>query len=113
MITARRLDSSWTKEIENLPIILTLKSVVILCGTNHLFQYSPKDIVDRIIEIALTFQSSYNSVNIAIVGILTRDDSWSINRLLIKEVNEILKAKCSKWFFIYIGYDSCWTFANG
>ena len=38
--------------------------------------------------------------------------SWSINWVLIKEVNQILKAKCSKSFFIYIGYDSCWTFAN-
>ena len=33
--------------------------------------------------------------------------------MLIKEVNHIFKAKCSKSFFIYIGYDSCWTFANG
>ena len=44
---------------------------------------------------------------------LPRDASWSINRVLIKEVNQILKANCSKSFFIYIGYDSCWTFANG
>ena len=33
--------------------------------------------------------------------------------MLIKEVNQILKAKCSKSFFIYIDYDSFWTFANG
>ena len=33
--------------------------------------------------------------------------------MLIKEVNQILKVKCSKSFFIYIGYDSSWTFGNG
>ena len=37
----------------------------------------------------------------------------SVNQEFIKEVNQILKAKCSKSFFIYIGYDSCWTLANG
>ena len=60
-----------------------------------------------------TFQSSYNSINIAIGGILPRDGSWSINRVLIKEINQILKAKCSKSFFIYISYDSCLAFAHG
>ena len=33
--------------------------------------------------------------------------------MLIKEVNEILKAKCSKSFFTYVEYDSHWTVANG
>ena len=78
-----------------------------------MFQDSLEDIADGIVEIALTCQSSYNSINIAIGGMLPRDASWSINRVLIKEVNQILKAKCSKSFFIYISYDSCWTFANG
>ena len=58
------------------------------------------------------FQFSYNSINIANGGILLLDVIWSINRMIIKEVNETLKAKCSKSFFMYIGYDSCWTFAN-
>ena len=60
-----------------------------------------------------TFQSSYKSINIVIGSILPRDASWSINQVFIKEVNHILKAKCSKSLFIYIGYDSCWIFANG
>ena len=81
--------------------------------TNNSFQDSPTDIADGIIDIAQAFQSSYNSINIAIGSILRLDASWSINRVLIKEVKQVLKAKCSKSFFIYIGYDSCWTFANG
>ena len=99
--------------IQILPVISSLKNVVILCGTNNLFQDSSEDIADGILEIAQTFQSSYNSINIANGGILPRDASWSINWVLIKEVNQILKAKCSKSFFIYVGYDSCWTFTNG
>ena len=77
---------------QNLPVISSLKNVVILCGTNNLFHDSPEDIADGIIEIARTFQFKFNRV---------------------KEVNKILKAKCSKSFFIYISYDSCWIVANG
>ena len=98
---------------QNLPVISSLKNVVILCGTNNLFQDSPEDIADGVIEIAETFQSKYNSINIVIGGILPRDASWSINLVLIKEVNEILKEKCSRLFFIYISYDIFWTVANG
>ena len=86
---------------QNLLVISSLKNVVILCGTNNLFQDSPEDIAGGIVEIGQTFQSSYSSINIPIGGILPRDASWSINRVLIKEVNQILKAKCSKSFFIY------------
>ena len=87
---------------QNFPVISSLKNVVILCGTNNLFTDSPKDIADCILEIEQTFQSKYSSINIAIGGILPRDASWSINRKFIKEVNEILKAKFCKSFFIYI-----------
>ena len=78
-----------------------------------MFQDSPEDIADGVIVIAEKFQSKYNSINIAIGGILPRDASWSINRVLIKKVNKISKEKCSRLFFIYISYDSCWTVANG
>ena len=91
---------------QNLPVI-------ILFGTNNLFQDSPEDIADGVIEIADTFQCKYNSIIIAIGGILPRDASWSINWVLIKGVNETLKEKSSRLFFIYISYNSCWTVANG
>ena len=96
----------------DVPVISSLKNVVVLYGTNNLFQDSPEEIEDGIIEIAQTFRSKYNSINIAIGGTLPRDASWSINRVRIKEVNEMLKAKCSKLFFTYISYDSYWTVAN-
>ena len=66
-------------------VISSLNNVVILCGTNNLFQDSSEDIG----------------------GILPRDDSWSINRVLIKYGKEILRAKCSRSLIIYVNYDSC------
>ena len=78
-----------------------------------MFQDLPDNIADDITKIVRTFQSKYNSINIVIGDILPRDTSCSINRVLIKEVKEILKAKCSKPFFLYISYDSCWTVSNG
>ena len=95
---------------QNLCVISSRKNVVILYGINYLFQESPEQIADSIIEIAETFQSSYNSINNPIGGILPSDASWSVSRVLIEEVNGILKAKYSNSFFIYIGYDSCCTF---
>ena len=57
--------------------------------------------VDDIVEIAQSFQSNYDSINIATDGVLPRDDSWSIYRMFIKDIfiNEILKTKCSQSFF--------------
>ena len=66
-----------------IPVISSLK-MLLLFGTNNLFQDSPEDIADGIIEIVQTFQSKYNSINIAIGGILSHDASWSINWVLIK-----------------------------
>ena len=67
-----------------IPVISSLK-MLLLFGTNNLFQDSPEDIADGIIEIVQAFQSKYNSINIAIGGILSRDASWSINWVLIKQ----------------------------
>ena len=74
-------------QAQNLPVISSLENVVILCGTNNLFQDSPEDIADGVLEIAETFQSKYNSINIAISGILPRVARWSINRVLIPMKN--------------------------
>ena len=70
---------------QNLPVIPSLKNVVILCWTNNLFQDSSEDIADGIIEIAQILQPKHNSIIITIGGILPRDAGWSINRVLIKE----------------------------
>ena len=78
----------------NLPVFSSLKIIVVLCGTNNLLLDSRKDIADGILEIARSFKTNYSCVNVISCGILPRDDSWSVNWMSIKKVNQILKLKC-------------------
>ena len=77
----------------NLSISLNLKNNVVLFGTNNLLLDSSKDIADGIFEIARSLEINYSCVNVIICGILPRDDSWSVNRVSIKKVNQILKLR--------------------
>ena len=79
---------------------------VVLCGTNNLPQDSPKDIVDGILEIAISFQTNYSCVNVVICGILAHDNSSSVNLVAIKKVNQILKLKCYKSSYTFASYNS-------
>ena len=51
-----------------------LINVVILCGTNNLYQDSLEDIENDLIIIASCFKQGSNSMNVFICGILPRDD---------------------------------------
>ena len=42
----------------NLPVVKSVRNVVILCGTNNLNLGAPEDIADGIIEIGSVFKSS-------------------------------------------------------
>ena len=44
---------------------------------------------------------------------LPRDCYWSINRVYLKYVSEILKLKCVRFLFSYIGEDTDWTLVSG
>ena len=89
----------------NLPASPDLKNVVVLCGTNDLLLGSPKDIADGILEIARSFEINYSCVNVIICGILPRDDSWSVNRVSIKKINQILKLKCCESSYTFVSHD--------
>ena len=78
----------------NLRVFSNLKNVVNLCGTNNLLLDSPKDIADGILKTARMFKTNYSCINVIICGILPCDDSWSVNQVPIKKVNQILKLKC-------------------
>ena len=93
----------------NLPVVKSIKKVVVLCGTNNLNQYLPEDII----EVASTFKSKYGSISVFVCSILYRDFNWFAARVYIKEVNDILKTKCSQSCFIFICSDSNWTLSNG
>ena len=91
----------------------SVRNVVILYGTDNLHLDAPDDIADGIIEIGSTFKRPYTNVNVFICGVLPSDCYWSINRVYIKDVNEILKLKCVWFSFSYVGQDDDWTLANG
>ena len=97
----------------NLPIFSNLKNVVVSCGTNNLLLDSPKDTADGILELARSFKTNYSSVNVIIFGIVPCDDSWSVNRVSIKKVKQILKLNCYKSSYTFVSYDSGWTLVNG
>ena len=97
----------------NLPVFLSLKHIVVLCGTNNLPLDSPEDIADGILGIARSFKTNYSRVNVIICGILPRDGSWSVNRVSIKKVNQILKLKCYESSYTFVSDDSGWTLGNG
>ena len=97
----------------NLPAVKSVRNVVILCGTNNLHLNTSEDIADGIIEIGSTFKTFYTNVNVFICGFLPSDCYWSINRVYIKDLNEILKLKCVWFSFSYIDQNTDWTLANG
>ena len=90
-----------------------MSKIVILCGTNNIFNDSPYDIVDGIIKIASTFEKIYPNSSIYISGLLPRDESWSVNRVTIDEINKSLQFQCIREGFIYIDQSICWTYKNG
>ena len=75
---------------QNLPSSPHLHTVVIMCGTNNIQHNSVKDIVDGIVEIALSLRRKYHPIAIFFYGLLPRDNNWSINRIYIDKINNFL-----------------------
>ena len=99
--------------MKNILIPPSLKNVVVLCGTSNLFTDSPLDIADCIVNIGSCLYEKSSSVNVFICGLIPRDESWSVNRVLIKNVNRILKYLCLKFDFSYIDQSNGQTLPNG
>ena len=59
------------------------------------------------------FKQGNNAINVFICGILPRDDTSSINRLLVKETNNILKSSCSVKHTKFIDQDADWIQISG
>ena len=88
-----------------LTVSSNLKNIVVLCGTNNLQLDSSKDVADGIIKIARSFEINYSCFNVITCGILPRDDSWSVNWVSSKKVNQILKLKCYESFYSFVSHD--------
>ena len=65
------------------------------------------------IAIGSVFKNQSSNPNIFICGLLPRDESFSINRLIINEVNDLLKYKCFVKSFHFINLNNGWTLNNG
>ena len=97
----------------SLPLPSSVRNVVVQCGTNNISTDSPRDIADCIVDVGTIFWRKSNTVNIIICGLIPRDECWSVNRLLINKVNNILKYECHKNGFVFIVQDHGWTLPNG
>ena len=97
---------------KNLPSCPNLQNAVIMCGTNNIQHNSVEDIVDGIVEIALSLRRIYHPIAIFVCGILPRDSNWSINRVYIDEINNYLCCKSKLNGINFINHTD-WTFQDG
>ena len=96
----------------DLPLPSSIKNII-LCRTNNIPIGATCDIADSIISIASSFRKKSSGTNVSVCGLILHDECWSVNRVIINEVNEILKHQCSINGFAFIFQDHGWTFTNG
>ena len=84
----------------SLPLPLSVQNIVVQCEANNISTDSPRDIADCIVDVGTIFRRMSNTVNIIICGLISRDECWSINRLLINKMNDILNNECHKNGFV-------------
>ena len=99
-------------QAKNLVIPTWLKNVVLLCGTNKLFTDSLMNIAEFIVNIGSCLRKKSSIINVFICGMIPRDESWSANRVLMKNFNRILKYLCLKHNFPFIDESNCVTLPN-
>ena len=95
----------------NFPPSPSVKNVILLCGTNNIQCDSPDDIVDGIIEITAVLKRIYRSAKIVVCGLLPRDHSCSVNRIYVKETNDVLFYKCNLNNILFVN-PTGWTLEN-
>ena len=90
----------------------SLKHAIILCGTNNINKHCPCAIAQGLITIASIFKNQSSNSNVFICEIIPCDELFSINRLIINEVNDLLKSKCLVTNFHFINQNNGWTLNN-
>ena len=96
----------------NLPYLSSVQHVVILCATNNLHKDSPCELVNGLIATADVLKKKCNNPKIIICGPIPGDESWSVNRIIIKEINDLLNYKCSRNIFLFVEQCNGWTQEN-
>ena len=90
----------------------SVRSVVILCGTNNIDTSNSDVISVGVVTIATCRSISHRYPNIEIIvsGLLPRDIHWSKRRLKINETNDYLRDYCKKFKkMTFMGLDPDWT----
>ena len=73
---------------------------------------SAYDIEQCLVDIGVCFRNCSSKIKIFISGILPSNECNSVNRMLIKEINAILKCKCALNSFNFIKQEQGWTDNN-
>ena len=93
---------------------MSLKYVVINCGTNNLDTDNPEEISDGLICIALLFQKRLKHLQIIVNRIIPRDETNTRRRQKLLEVNQLLRDKCTSYNSVYfLKPDTDWTTLDG
>ena len=92
----------------NLSVLSLLKNMVLLCEAN-IFTDFPTDIADCIVNSGSCLREISSNINVFICVLIPRDVGWSVNRVLIKNVNRILEYLCLKHDFSFIDQSNGWT----
>ena len=77
--------------VERLPVPSHLKYVIIHCSTNSISKDSPSGIANSILCIALLFKKRNPCLKTIITRIFPRDDEFSHFRIIVPQINQLLK----------------------
>ena len=83
-----------------------------MCGTNNIQHNSVEDIIDGIVEIALSLRPKYHPIAIFVCGLLPRDNNCSINRGYTNKINNYLCSKSKSNGGNFINHTD-WTLQDG
>ena len=86
--------------VEHLLVPSHLKYVIIHCGTNNISKDSTSEIANSFLCIASLFEKRNSCIKIIITGIFPPDDKFSRFRIIVPQINQLLKIFASTYDFI-------------
>ena len=99
---------------KNIPLLQSLKFVVINCGTNNLDTDNIEKISGGLICIALLFQKRIKHLQIVVNGLIPRDAINTKRRQKLLEINRLLQDKCTNCTSVYfLKPETDWTTLDG
>ena len=92
----------------NVALPLSMKNIVILCGTNNIPIYSPQRIADCIISTGFISRKKSNSINTSVCGLIPCDECWlGIHKLTEWNLGVSVQYKCLYFHIPRSWMDSC------